>query len=206
MEKVVELFSGTESFSKEARAMGMQTFTSDSNKRFKSDYCVNILNFDPSRVPFRPDIFWISPPCTYYSVASMWKHWNKDYTPKTLYAMFAKDLVLKALELINILNPEALVYFENPRGMLRHLGLLDHLKRHTVTYCQYGETRMKPTDIWTNDDLWSPRAACESSDKCHTSRTDDLTTSTLQAVVPRELCIEILQSARNNLSEKARAR
>lgn len=24
------------------------------------------------------------------------------------------------------------------------------LPRYTVTYCQYGDNRMKPTDIWTN--------------------------------------------------------
>jgi hypothetical protein len=198
--KSIELFCGTQSFSKVAREMGFETFTSDSNKRFKSDYTINILNFDVKRVPFIPDVIWASPPCTYFSIASMWKHWSKDYTPKTLFAVCALDIVKKMLEVIgyfNKLNPNLKIYIENPRGMLRHTGLLDHFIRHTVTYCQYGETRMKPTDIWTNDESWKPRPMCEVTDKCHTTTTNDLTTAALRSVVPYELCKEILSNVQD---------
>lgn len=202
MEKTIEFFCGTQSFSKVASKMGMQTFTTDSNKRFKPDIVCNILDFDIKSVPFVPDIAWFSPECKYFSVASMWKHWNKDYTPKTLFAQCALQIINKMLltiEKLMELNPSVLIYIENPRGMLRHTGLLDHFIRHTVTYCQYGETRMKPTDIWTNDKLWIPRPACQTTDKCHTTRTDDINSTALKAVVPEELCFEILQSARNNI-------
>ena len=33
--------------------------------------------------------------------------------------------------------------------------------RHTVSYCKYGDVRMKPTDIWTNDFNWTPRVMCK---------------------------------------------
>lgn len=41
--------------------------------------------------------------------------------------------------------------------------------RYTVTYCKYGETRMKPTDIWTNhkDPKFIP--PCKNGDPCHES-------------------------------------
>ena len=37
----------------------------------------------------------------------------------------------------------------------------------TVTYCQYGDTRMKPTDLWCSDSLfqqWTPRPMCKNGD------------------------------------------
>src|SRR5580658_2190744 len=64
-------------------------------------------------------------------------------------------------------------FVENPRGMLRKLAWFERMvremggMRHTVTYCQYGDSRMKPTDIWTNACWWTPRAPCKSGDACH---------------------------------------
>jgi len=42
--KILELFSGTESFSKVAREQGHETFTIDNNMEFKPNLCINILN------------------------------------------------------------------------------------------------------------------------------------------------------------------
>ena len=41
--------------------------------------------------------------------------------------------------------------------------------RYTITYCQYGETRMKPTDIWTNHPDPKFKPACKNGDTCHVS-------------------------------------
>ena len=38
---------------------------------------------------------------------------------------------------------------------------MQDLPRKTVTYCKYGDMRMKPTDIWTNDITWIPRKECK---------------------------------------------
>jgi hypothetical protein len=51
--------------------------------------------------------------------------------------------------------------------MLRKMHFMDIGVRHTITYCQYGDTRMKPTDIWTNATWWVPRPACHNGDRCH---------------------------------------
>ena len=53
------------------------------------------------------------------------------------------------LKLIRELNPQYW-FIENPRGGLRKMRFMKDLPRYTLTYCQYGDTRMKPTDIFTN--------------------------------------------------------
>ena len=35
--------------------------------------------------------------------------------------------------------------------------------RHTITYCQYGDNRMKPTDIWTNNKNWISKKICKNN-------------------------------------------
>ena len=44
--KILELFSGTESFSKVAKEKGHETFTIDFNPKFKPDLIIDILNFN----------------------------------------------------------------------------------------------------------------------------------------------------------------
>ena len=41
------------------------------------------------------------------------------------------------------------------------------LPRYTVTYCQYGDKRMKPTDIWTNHPNPKFKPMCKNGDPCH---------------------------------------
>ena len=53
------------------------------------------------------------------------------------------------LELVKELNP-TFYFIENPRGGMRKMTWMQDLPRYTAAYCQYGDTRMKPTDIWTN--------------------------------------------------------
>ena len=90
--KIIELFSGTESFSKVARERGHQTFTIDIDKQFKPNLCIDILNFDISMIPKEfhyPDIIWASPPCTTFSVASIRHYWEngKPKNEKTLHGI-----------------------------------------------------------------------------------------------------------------------
>ena len=83
---VLELFAGSRSVGKAAESLGYNVFSSDINEFEGIDYAVDILEFDINKVPFTPDIIWALPPCTYFSVASIGKHWNKDHTPKTKQA------------------------------------------------------------------------------------------------------------------------
>ena len=68
--------------------------------------------------------------------------------PRTKQAEDSQDLVKHTISLIEKLNPTYGFLIENPRGMLRKLPVVAHLPRRTVTYCTYGDTRMKPTDLW----------------------------------------------------------
>lgn len=146
----------------------------------------------------RPDFIWASPPCTAFSVASIGHHWNIDKTPKTEAASFNQLLVANTLELINELKPKKGWLLENPRGMLRTLPVVQGLKRRTVTYCTYNDTRMKPTDLFGEVEGWSHREPCKAGMDCHEAAprgsrtgTQGLKNAKERSRVPYELSKEI---------------
>ena len=76
-------------------------------------------------------------------------------------------------------------------------------KRNTVWYCKYGDTRAKPTDIWTNDLNWIPRNPCHNGNKdCHhqpaprgsQTGTQGLKNAYEKSKIPPELFYEILKN------------
>ena len=207
MIKVLELFAGSRSFSKVAEELGHETFAVDIKDFENIDYVTDILDFDVDKIPFSPDIIWASPPCTYFSVASIGHHWHQNHTPKTKEAVLGCEIVKKTIEIINYFQPDYF-FIENPRGKLRKLDFMRYFQRATVTYCQYGDDRMKPTDIWTNhlysplfSDGWNPKPICKNGDNCHVSAPRGSQTGTQglkgnyeRSKVPYELCKEILLS------------
>jgi len=193
--RAIELFCGTKSFSKVANELGIETVTIDFDKKFNPDICADI--FSIKELP-QSDIIWASPPCEKFSVASMGKYWNMDGSPKTKESKLAQDLVIHVLGLIEKANPKYF-FIENPRGKLRKMPFMKKFMRYTVTYCQYGDKRMKPTDIWTNILTWQPRPVCKNGDYCHAAAPRGSRTGTqgmksyeLKSVVPEQLCREIL--------------
>jgi len=201
--KVLELFAGSRSVGKVADKLGWEVFSSDFEAFEGIDYQIDILKFDVSEVPFKPDIIWASPPCTGFSVAAIGRNWEKtetDAIPKTDTARLGIELVKKTIEIIEHFQPQYF-FIENPRGMLRKLEIVQRFKRQGVTYCQYGDDRMKPTDIWTNSDKWIPRPMCKNGDSCHISAprgsstgTQGLANAYERSKIPEQLCLEILQS------------
>jgi len=201
--KVLELFAGSRSIGKVAEELGYEVFSTDIEPFEKIDYVVDIFDFDVLKVPFKPDIIWASPPCTGFSVASIGHNWIKEndkYIPKSETARQGMRIVIKTIEIINYFYPEY-YFIENPRGMLRKMQFIQNLKRHTVTYCQYGDERMKPTDIWTSSKKWIPRPMCKNGDPCHISAPRGSKTGTQgrknayeRSKIPRELCLEVLKS------------
>lgn len=204
-----ELFSGTQSFSKVMRAAGHKTFCIEYNLAFKNDLTIDILRLDTLNFLEPLDVLWSSPPCTSFSVASMGHHWNEDRTSKTYGAYKGLRFVNKTIDLIKEQlerNPDMIWFIENPRGMLRKIigdvfkeNNLDYVQ-HTVTYCQYGDTRMKPTDIWTNCKTWKPRPMCKPGDDCHEKAprgsrtgTQGLKGNKERSVIPPQLFEEILE-------------
>lgn len=201
--KLLELFCGSKSISKEAEKAGILTFTTDINKRFKPDYIVNIFKFDINKVPFHPDIIWASPPCTCFSVASAWMHWHKSGEPKTIFAEQALKIIQITLDIFNKLKP-TYWFLENPRGLLRKQSIMDGLVRHTVSYCKYGDDKCKPTDIWTNNPYWQPKPACKPFSPAHSiNSTNKLNTPSQRSVIPTELCSEIIACNKNNILPSA---
>lgn len=205
--KVLELFAGSRSVGKVAKNYGHDIISSDIEQFGGIDYVVDILQFDYAKIPFVPDTIWASPPCTGFSVAAIGKNWkeeNGNFIPKTDTARLGIQLVEKTLELIRYyqeLNPNLVFFIENPRGMLRKMPMMSSLQRHTVTYCQYGDNRMKPTDIWTNSTTWKPKPHCKNGDTCHEAAPRGSKTGTQglkgayeRSKIPEDLCREVILS------------
>ncbi len=213
--KTLELFSGTGSFSNVAKERGHEIFRVDINLDFECELYGDLNNLTIfNLVPEEVNIVWNSPPCDTFSVASIGKHWNKDHTPKTKEALKGLELLETNIFFISrlLLRNKNLVWFiENPRGKMRKIidpilqkyGLTDYV-RNTVTYCQYGDTRMKPTDIWTNLKKWKPRPICKNGDPCHVSAprgsvsgTQGIKGKINRGVIPKNLFIEIFEVLEN---------
>lgn len=207
--KVLELFAGSRSIGKEAVKLGHKVFSSDIEQFGGIDYVADILKFDYMKVPFIPDVIWASPPCTGFSVASIGTHWGggyRRYEPQTDTARLGIELVKKTVAIIKHyqkLNPNLIWYIENPRGVLRKLNLIDAPFHHTVSYCQYGDERMKPTDIWTNNPDWKPKRMCKNGDKCHVAAPRGSKTGTQgrsgafdRSRIPAKLCREVLNASK----------
>jgi C-5 cytosine-specific DNA methylase len=203
--KVLELFAGSRSVGKIAEKLNMEVFSSDLIEFEGIHYPISILDFDVTKVPFRPDIIWASPPCTGFSVAAIGHHWSGGkgaYIPKTETAKLGIELVRKTLEIINYFQP-TYWFMENPRGVLRKLDVVKGLNKQSVTYCQYGDERMKPTDIWTNSIMWEPKPMCKNGDPCHVAAPRGSRTGTQgranayeRSKIPEQLCEEILKSCK----------
>lgn len=199
--KTIELFAGTRSFSNVAEQLGHSTFTTDYEEIDGQDLIADIRTLSPKDLPHKPDMLWASPPCEGFSVASIGKNWGggyQGYTPKSDSARRSIDLVKNAVRIIDEVKP-TWWFIENPRGILRKLDLIPgNTIRHTVTYCQYGDMRMKPTDIWTNAYWWKPRQMCKNGDSCHVAAPRGSKTGTQgikkykdRSRIPPELFIEI---------------
>lgn len=219
--KVLELFCGTKSFSKIAKERGHEVFTADIDAQFNPNICKDILELSSQEILDKfgqPDFIWASPPCTTFSVASISRYWD-DGKPKNEKALKGIEIVKKTIQLIRELNPKFWV-IENPRGMLRKQDFMQSLNRNTVTYCQYGHHTQKPTDLWNNISSWKPRPMCKPNADCHDhqprtyksklkagvlhlgtqgrkSNYEKIRNPIFRAIVPRDLCLEIIKAVEN---------
>lgn len=164
--KVLDLFSGLEGWSRPFRARGHDVFRVEINPRFPAEHR-DVMTLDPRDLPWRPDIILASPPCTAFSVMRIGRNWTHDHQPKTEAARLGLQLLERTLWLIGQLTPRWFI-IENPRGKMRRMPQLAHLERRTVTYCQLGEFRIKPTDLWGGfpPSLRLPEP-CSNGDLCH---------------------------------------
>lgn len=200
--KVLDLFAGTRSIAKAFEARGHETFTIEWDEQHENiDWYVDMFEVTAEDIRERfgqPDVVWASPPCNRFSVASIGRHWIKGTNePKTEEAKEDLRLLEHTVNLIKELDP-TYWFIENPRGKMRKVDVMQDLPRYTVTYCQYGDTRMKPTDIWTNHPDPKFKPPCKNGDPCHVAAprgsrtgTQGIKGSVLRSVIPEELCEHI---------------
>ena len=205
--KILELFAGTRSIGKAFEARGHEVFSVEWDKDFKNiDLYADIGQLTAKDILERfgqPDVIWASPDCTTFSVAAISYHrklnkQTKSLDPITEYARFCDAVDQNMLRLIRELDP-TFYFIENPRGGMRKMEWMQGLPRYTVTYCQYGETRMKPTDIWTNHPDPQFKPPCKNGDPCHVSAPRGAKTGTQgikgsrdRSIIPSQLCEHIV--------------
>lgn len=205
--KAIELFAGSRSFGKVAEKFGYEVISVDINSFENIDYVVDILKFDYKKHDIKPKVIWASPPCTYFSVASIGHHWHENGTPKTKEAILGLKILNKTLEIIEYYKPDYF-FIENPVGKMRRK--IKGIDRTTVTYCSYGDNRMKPTDIWSNHiydmfnlEGWQPKPQCFAGNtKCHheaaprgsKTGTQGLKNNYERSKIPKKLLIDIIKS------------
>lgn len=205
--KVLELFAGTRSIGKAFEARGHEVYSVEWNKDFEDiDLYADIMTVTAEQIlrDFgRPDVIWASPDCTTYSVAAISKHRRKEpngnLTPISEYAEFCDKVNNHVVALIKELNPKY-YFIENPVGGLRKMDFMKELPRHTVTYCQYGERRQKPTDLWTNHPNPKFKEPCKRGAPCHDAAprgsrtgTQALKNAMEKARIPVMLCEHIVE-------------
>lgn len=201
--KLLELFSGTSSVGNVFKSHGCDVFTVDWESSFEPDLVCDVEYLNASTIfdAFgRPDVIWASPDCTTYSIAAISKHrYSKDglLYPKSEYAIKCDRVNVHLLELIRELDP-VYWFIENPRGGMRKAHFMQGLQRYTVTYCQYGDFRMKPTDIWTNHPNPQFLPPCKNGDPCHERAprgskrgTQKLKNRETRSQIPNALCEHI---------------
>lgn len=205
--KVLELFAGTRSIGKAFEAQGHEVYSVEWDEQHPDiDWYADIGKITAQDILDRfgqPDVIWASPDCTSYSIAAISHHRTREddgnLAPKSDYARLSDEVNANVLRLIRELAPKY-YFIENPRGGMRKMRFMADLPRYTVTYCQYGDTRMKPTDLWTNHPEPSFKPMCKNGAPCHVAAprgsrtgTQGLKNSVERSRIPAELCEHITQ-------------
>jgi len=169
MKPVLDLWCGTASGTKPWSDKGYEIITVDNDPKYNPTICKDILEVTVEELaehgPFA--FIWASPECRVYSVANLRAGHFEKGVAITRAAKDQNARVRHTLYLIENLDSPYWV-LENPRGMLRKQKMMNPYPRVTVSYCQYGDTRQKPTDLWGRFPCnWIPRPICKPGALCH---------------------------------------
>jgi hypothetical protein len=203
--KILDLFAGLGGAQRRDKieSRGHEYVTLDIEARFGCTITADILMQTASGLGTF-DFVWASPPCEAFSVASIGHHWgggSRQYQPKTTHAVLSQRIVEHTKNLCLEMKPRSGWLIENPRGVLRKLPCVAGLPRVTVSYCRYGDTRMKPTDLWGHVPQWKPRPMCHNGNQDHEAAprgaktgTQGIKDSAERAIVPWQLWEDLLKA------------
>lgn len=203
--KVIELFAGTCSFSNVAKARGHKTWTTDYNAKFNCDLTGDILEYEIQQqiqvqleTLKRGDGVWMSPVCTKWSLAAGNTYWTEFRQPRREETIDAIKMMLYCRYVADYCDKHGLWFvIENPNG--RAIWILDNKFLKRCWYCQYGDSRAKPTNLWTNINMefrtcfnGNPNCHHESAPRGSKTGTQGLKGNMERSIVPKQLCEEIL--------------
>lgn len=216
--KVLELFAGTRSIGKAFEARGHEVFSVEWDKKFEHiNLYADIGQLTSQEILEKfgkPDVIWMSPDCTTFSLAAISHHRKKNpvtgnLDPLTDYARFCDQVDQHCLDLIKELNPKY-YFIENPVGGMRSMTWMQGLPRYMITYCQYeldrpiDQRRRKPTNIWTNHPNPQFKPPCKNGSPCHAAAprgsrtgTQGMKNAKERSVIPPLLCEHIVDICEN---------
>jgi hypothetical protein len=145
--RTLEIFAGTQSFSKAVIRHGGEAHTVDLLPKFQPTIVTNIMEWDYTTYPVGYfDAIWASPPCTEYSKAK---------TRGVRHLDSADELVRRALKIIDYFQPTVWFIENVGTGLLvqRMETIRPGLTPYFVDYCAYGKPYRKRTVIWSNVEL-----------------------------------------------------
>lgn len=171
--RVLDLFAGLGGWSQAFRDEGHEVVRVELDPYYEAEVYDDVLSITvgDSRTFLDQefDLVLASPPCEKFSIMAVSHYWRQHgagFIPKNPKALDAMRLAMHTLYLLEGFRPKAAI-MENPRGMMRKV--LPVKPDVTVTYCQYGDTRMKPTDLWlfgaAQDFYFKPM--CKNGATCH---------------------------------------
>ena len=140
------LFSGTKSFEKVLEEDGNTCYSVDIDNHFLPTFNVDILkwNYKKDLRYIHIDYLHSSPICKHFTPMKNGRDEMRDMELGT-------SLVDKTLEILHWLmfrNPKLKFTIENPKGKMRELPQMKHIRRITTSYCMYGFPYQKLTDFW----------------------------------------------------------
>lgn len=151
--RVLDLCSGADGAATKAFAdAGWERVRVEWDTKCEAEIHADLLTLGPDDLAGPWDFIWASPPCEKFSIAGRGAPWEPHgpdarfgFSPRTVDAIDATRLALHCQYLIYVLEPRAAI-MENPSGMMKKI--LPMKPQKLIWYCQYEDSRAKPTDLW----------------------------------------------------------
>lgn len=150
------------------------------------------------------DLVAFFPACSVFSMMSVRHHWRKEIDSWGDSVLLPKSQkASEALEMLGLMDQlmsgTRHWFIENPAGTMHKQWTRGNF--HRITHCQYGGTRMKPTNIWTSWD-WVSKPSCKYGDPCHPATprgsrktgTQTMRTKAERARLPIQLSVDLIES------------